>query len=89
MDGDILKDECKIDVKKAAISAGLVWGSGIFFAGLLGAITGNFAGDFINAMGSLYMGYEPTYVGSVIGGIWALIDGGIAGALFAYIYNKI
>jgi hypothetical protein len=81
--------EKQIDVKKLAISAGLVWGSGVFFAGLLGAATGTFALEFINSLGSLYLGYSATYTGAVIGGVWALLDGAIAGALLGFIYNRL
>jgi hypothetical protein len=79
--------DAKIDVRKAAISAALLWGGGVFLAGLAGAVTGSYAVGFVNAIGSIYPGYAPTYAGSVIGGIWALFDGGAAGALFAYLYN--
>ena len=76
-------------MKKAAISAGLVWGSGLFCAGIVAAITGTYAVEFINAMGSLYPGYAPSYVGAVIGGIWGFIDAWIAAAVVVWIYNKI
>ena len=89
MIGVAMKDDCKIDIKKAAISAGVVWGAGLFFAGLLGAITGTYALEFINAMGSIYLGYSPTYAGAVIGGVWGLADGAVAAALLGYIYNRI
>jgi len=81
--------ECKIDVRKAAIAAGLLWGCGVFLAGLAGAITGSYMVAFVNVIGSVYPGYAPTYIGSVIGGVWALLDGAIAGGLLAYIYNKV
>jgi hypothetical protein len=87
--GDGMKDECKIDIRKAALSAGLLWGGGIFFAGLFAAASGSYAVAFVNAIGSIYPGYAPTYAGSIIGGIWGLLDGGAAGALFAYLYNKL
>lgn len=78
-----------VDVKKAAISVGLIWGSGLLFVGLLGAITGTYGVEFINTAGSVYLGYSPTYVGAVIGGILGFIDGAIAAAIVGWIYNKI
>ena len=81
--------ECKIGVKKIAVASGVTWGLGVFFAGVFAAATGGFCLDFVNVMGSMYIGYAPTYAGAVIGGIWALIDGAVAGAIFGYIYNMV
>ena len=37
----------------------------------------------------IYIGYSFTPVGSVIGAAWGFVDWGIAGAIFAWLYNKI
>lgn len=42
---------------------------------------------FVNALGSFYLGYAPTAVGAIIGGIYALVDGAIGGYVVAYVYN--
>jgi hypothetical protein len=81
--------DCKIDIKKAAVSAGLLWGALVFWAGIMATITGSYGVGFVNAVGSIYPGYAATYPGTAIGVVWALLDGGFAGALFAYIYNKV
>ncbi|MFB6145368.1 MAG: hypothetical protein ABEJ99_02570 [Candidatus Nanohaloarchaea archaeon] len=41
----------------------------------------------MNALGSFYLGYAPTAVGAIIGGIYALVDGAIGGYVVAYVYN--
>jgi len=38
-------------------------------------------------IGQLYRGYTITPVGSVVGLAWAVVDGAIGGAIFAWIYN--
>ena len=36
-----------------------------------------------------YIGYSFTPIGSVIGAVWGFVDWGIAGVLFAWLYNLI
>jgi hypothetical protein len=78
----------KLDVKSIALTAGLFWGFGllfitwwiIFFEGASGEIT---------LIGKVYRGYNISFGGSLIGFVWAFIDGIIGGAIFAWLYNKI
>ena len=37
----------------------------------------------------IYIGYSFTPLGSVIGAAWGFVDLGIAGAIFAWLYNLI
>jgi hypothetical protein len=77
----------KLSVKGLSLSMGLVWA----FCNLLAGWTAMFgwAGKYVDLMSSIYIGYTPTWVGGVIGGIWAFFDGAIGGLLIAFIYNKI
>ena len=76
----------KLNVKAFALTCGIIWGIGlflltwwiIFFEGATGEPT---------IIGQLYRGYTVSPAGSVIGFFWALIDGTIGGALFAWLYN--
>jgi len=76
----------KLDVKAFGLVCGLVWGGGLFlltwwimaFEGATGDIT------FI---GRLYRGYSISPAGSLIGLVWAFIDGLIGGLIFAWLYN--
>jgi len=78
----------KLNVKSFALTSGLVWGIGLFlltwwviaFDGATGEVT---------LIGRLYRGYRISPMGSIIGLIWALIDGLIGGAIFAWLYNLI
>jgi len=40
-------------------------------------------------LGRLYRGYSVTPLGSLIGFIWAFVDGYVGGAIFAWLYNKL
>jgi hypothetical protein len=76
----------KLNVKSLSLTTGLVWGIGLFlftwwviaFDGITGEPT---------LIGRLYRGYSISPAGSIIGLIWAFIDGLIGGAIFAWLYN--
>ncbi len=78
----------KLNVKAFALTCAIVWGVGLFlitwwiilFDGTTGEIT------FI---GRMYRGYSISPIGSFIGLLWAVVDGGIGGAIFAWLYNQI
>jgi len=78
----------KLNVKAFALTSALVWGFGLFcitwwiiaFDGATGQTT---------LIGRLYRGYNISPSGSFIGLIWALGDGFIGGAIFAWLYNVI
>lgn len=78
----------KLNVKAFALTCGVVWGLGLFlltwwiilFDGATGEIT---------IIGRIYRGFNISPVGSLIGLIWALIDGAIGGAIFAWLYNLV
>jgi hypothetical protein len=76
-----------MNIKGAALGAGTLWGLAVFFVGIFAAATGSYGVQFVNALGSIYLGYAPTYPGAIIGGILGFIDGAIAAAIFAYLYN--
>ena len=78
----------KLNVKAFALACGLIWGLGLFLlTWWIIAIEGTT--DEVTFIGRIYRGYSITPLGSVIGLIWAFIDGAIGGAIFAYLYNLI
>lgn len=44
-------------------------------------------GDKVSSLSSLYMGYESSFIGGIIGGIWGFFHGLIAGVVIAFFYN--
>ena len=78
----------KLNVKAFALTSALVCGFGLFcltwwiiaFDGATGQTT---------LIGRIYRGYNISPSGSVIGLIWALGDGFVGGAIFAWLYNLI
>ncbi|CAB1082311.1 hypothetical protein D1AOALGA4SA_9936 [Olavius algarvensis Delta 1 endosymbiont] len=78
----------RLNIKAFALTSGLVWGFAIFT--LTWWIIGfEGAGGDPTIIGKLYPGYSISAAGSVIGFAWALVDGLIIGAVFAWLYNLV
>jgi len=79
----------KFNVKSLALTAGLFWGVAILIVALANLIWPPYGRAFLDLSASIYPGYRPgTGFGSVITGtLYALVDGAICGALFAWLYN--
>ena len=77
-----------LNVKAFALSFAIWWGVGIF---LLTWWIIAFGGPSTDPtfLGRIYIGYEVTPLGSVIGLVWGFVDGLIGGAIFAWLYNFI
>lgn len=67
---------------------GLVWELGVFLLPWwIIALDG--AMSEVPFLGHIYRGVNITPAGSIVGLIWAIIDGAIDGAIFALLYNSI
>ncbi len=84
----------KLDVKALALTLGLLWGGCLLVVGLGAtalATDGDYYGkDFLLAMASVYPGYRgvPELGDVVIGTLYGLVDGALAGLLLAWLYNR-
>ena len=78
----------RLDIKTFALTCALCWGFGLFattwwimaFEGATGDAT---------FLGHVYLGYSISPLGSLVGLVWALVDGLIGGAIFAWLYNTL
>ncbi|HKI99393.1 MAG TPA: bacteriophage holin [bacterium] len=78
----------KLDIKALALTFGILWGLGVFVMTWWILLTGG-AGGPPMLLERVYLGYHITPVGSIIGLIWAFVDGAVCGALVAWLYNKL
>ena len=76
----------KLNVMAFAISCALFWGLGLFIGTWWIIAFGGATGE-PTLIGRVYLGYRIDAAGSFIGLLWALADGLIGGALFAWFYN--
>ena len=77
----------KLNVKAFGLALGIVWAIGAFMMGIL-AMTSGYCAKFVEALGTVYIGYKATFPGSIAGCIWAFFDAGIGGVVIAWLYNK-
>ncbi len=78
----------QLDVKAFALTCAIVWGGGLFL-GTWWIIALDGSSDAPTFLGSIYRGYSITPVGSLIGLVWATVDGLIGGAIIAWLYNRL
>lgn len=78
----------KLNVKAFGLTCGLIWGLGLFFLTwwviLFEGPTHSLLG-----IGHLCRGYDVSPMGSLIGLIYGLVDGGVGGLVFAWLYNSL
>lgn len=79
-------NNCKLSPLALGLSLGIIWGVSVLIAGLI-ALHFSYGKPFVVAMSNMYIGYEPTIIGSLIGGAFGFVDGLIGGALIAALYN--
>jgi hypothetical protein len=80
-----------LNIKALAITAGILWGASYLLVGILNLIFPSYGVAFLELGASLYPGYAgPNGVGSVlVVTLYALLDGAIAGAIVAWLYNLV
>ncbi len=69
------------------IAIGVLWAIYVFFAGIVAMFGWGVA--LVETLASLYIGYEASVIGAIIGAVWAFVDGFIAGVVIAWIYNMV
>ena len=81
----------KLSVKGLAITAAIIWGAALLIVGSANMMFPGYGLDFLEVMGSIYPGYHPEtgFSSVIIGSVYGVVDAGIGGAIFAWLYNCI
>lgn len=79
----------KLNVKALTLTAGILWGAAVFLVGIANLIWPGYGTAFLQVIASLYPGYNATssFGSVIIGTLYALVDGAIAGLVFTWLYN--
>ena len=77
-----------MSIRSVGLTAGIMGSLSMFFLAWWLIIIGNAEGP-TTLFERIYIGYSFTPIGSIIGALWGFIDFGIAGAIFAWLYNRI
>lgn len=79
----------KLNLKAFALTAGILWAAAMLLTGLANLIWSGYGVAFLQLMASLYPGYhaDGTFLDLVVGTLYALVDGAVAGLVFGWLYN--
>ena len=77
-----------LSIRSVALTTGILGAFAMFLLAWWLIIIGNAEGP-ITLFERMYIGYSFTPLGSIIGAVWGFVDWGIAGAIFAWLYNWI
>lgn len=80
----------KLSLKGMTVAGAIAWGVlAMFLTGLGNLIWTGYGQGFLDVMASVYPGYDAqaSFVQVIIGTLYGLLDGAVAGAVFAWLYN--
>lgn len=77
-----------LDAKRLGLSGGVLWSLSIFILTILAIYTG-YSTQFLNLIGSVYLGYSISWPGAFIGLVYGFFDGFIGLYLLAWLYNQL
>ena len=69
------------------VAIGVLWAVYVFLLAIIAMF--DWGTDMVRVLASLYIGYEASIIGAIIGAVWAFADGFIAGFVIAWIYNLV
>ena len=79
----------RLNVKAFTLTCAILWAAAIFITGMANLIWSGYGTAFLQVMASIYPGYDASgTIGSVIvGTLYAVVDGAVAGLVFSLLYN--
>ena len=78
-----------LSLKAITLSAAVLWGLAMLFVGLIHMADPAYGGEFLRMMSSVYPGADttPTLGRVLLGTLYGLVDGAVAGWLFGLFYR--
>ena len=76
----------KLNINAFALTCGILGGVGLFLLTWWLILTDGATGEK-TLIGRIYLGYCISPLGSIVGLLWAFVDGLICGAILAWLYN--
>ena len=80
----------KFSIRGLALASAILWGIAMLGMGLANLIWGSYGQQFLQTMSSVYPGYHASRSAAevIVGTLYGAVDGFIAGAVFAWLYNR-
>lgn len=81
----------RLSLTGMAFALGFLWGAIIFCVSLIHLANPAYGAGFLNGISSVYPGFHGarSFSDAVLGGVYALLDGAVDGAIFAWLYNRV
>lgn len=81
----------KLNVKAFTVTSGAFWALTFLMVGITNLVWSGYGSTFLQVVASIYPGYHAeTCVRDIaVGTLYALVDGTIAGLIFACLYNLV
>ena len=76
-----------LNAKNFGLACGIIWAFAIFDLGIMAHY--GWGAEMQSVVASLYIGYSATFLGSLLGALWAFVDGFVGGYVFVWLYNKL
>jgi hypothetical protein len=79
----------KLSVMAVTYTAAILWGGCFLLVAVANLLWPPYGAAFLELMSSVYPGYKAaaSFGNVIVGTLYAILDGAIGGALFAWIYN--
>jgi hypothetical protein len=79
----------RLSLKSLAFACALLWGGAILFVGLVNLASASYGMEFLKVASSVYPGFHASrsFADVIVGTLYALADGAIAGLLLGWLYN--
>ena len=80
----------RLCVRSLAMASAILWGGLFLLVASLNQVTGGYGAHLLDFGASIYPGYDGAagFGSVVILTLYALVDGAIAGAVLAWLYNR-
>ncbi|MCL4360342.1 hypothetical protein M1555_03765 [Patescibacteria group bacterium] len=78
----------KKSIRRAALTAGIVWGLTVFL-GTLASVFIGYGTAFFSVFTSIYPGYQLTPGGSVIGLMYGFLDAAVGTYIVVWVYQNL
>jgi hypothetical protein len=79
----------KLNLKALSFAIATLWAGAVFLVGLANLIWPGYAKAFLLMLASIYPGYAASgsFGDVIVGSLYALVDGAIAGFVLGWLYN--
>ncbi len=79
----------KPNIKALGFTLGIVWGGSILLTGLANLIWPTYGTAYLEVVASIYPGYDatPSFGQVIVGTLYGLLDGFVAGLIVGWVYN--